>query len=67
MGYAKDYQYAHDNAGGYSAGQTYFPEEMGEQRYYHPVDRGLEQRIAERLKQWRALDAVATTDRHAAN
>ncbi len=67
MGYGKNYQYAHDKVGGYSAGQTYFPEEMGERRYYHPVDRGLEQRIAERLKQWRALDAVVFSDKQAAN
>ena len=67
MGYGKDYQYAHDSINGYSAGQTYFPEEMGEQHYYHPVDRGLEQRIAERLKEWRSMDAAMVSSRRVAN
>ncbi len=67
MGYGKDYQYAHDNVQGYSAGQTYFPREMGERHYYHPVDRGLEQRIAERLREWRALDEAMTTNKRVAN
>ena len=37
-----------------SPGQTYFPDEMGEQVYYEPTNRGLEIKIAEKLKQLRS-------------
>jgi len=59
IGYGKDYRYAHDEAGGYAAGERYFPDELGERRYYYPVDRGLEQKIAEKLAQQRDLDSKA--------
>jgi putative ATPase len=59
IGYGKDYRYAHDETGGYAAGEHYFPDEIGERRYYYPVDRGLEQKIAEKLAQLRAADAAA--------
>lgn len=51
----KGYRYAHDEPNAYAAGETYFPEEMGEQEYYRPNPRGLEIKIAEKLallKQW---------------
>jgi len=53
LGYGEGYRYAHNEAGGFSAGQTYFPETMGEQIYYQPTDRGLEIKIGEKLKQLR--------------
>ncbi|MDL1860873.1 replication-associated recombination protein A [Betaproteobacteria bacterium PRO7] len=56
LGYGKDYRYAHDEDGGYAAGETYLPDGMQRQTWYEPTDRGLEQRIAERLAQLRALD-----------
>ena len=56
LGYGKAYRYAHDEPEGYAAGETYFPEETGERRYYHPVARGLEIKIAERLAYLRSLD-----------
>ena len=54
LGYGKDYRYAHNEPDGFSKGQTYFPEEMGEQIYYEPTDRGLEIKIKEKLKQLRS-------------
>ena len=54
LGHGKGYRYAHNEPGGFSQGQTYFPEEMGEQIYYEPTDRGLEIKIKEKLKQLRA-------------
>ena len=59
MDYGKDYRYAHDDDHGYAAGERYFPEEMPEQQYYFPVDRGLEIKIAEKLKYLRELDKKA--------
>ena len=53
LGYAQGYRYAHNEPSGFSAGQTYFPEAMGEQVYYQPTDRGLEIKIGEKLKQLR--------------
>ena len=57
LGHGKEYRYAHDEADAYAAGETYFPDELGERRYYHPSSRGFEQRIAERLARLRGLDA----------
>jgi putative ATPase len=59
LGYGKAYRYAHDEPEGYAAGETYFPEETGERHYYHPVARGLELKIAERLEYFRELDKKA--------
>jgi len=53
LGYGEGYRYAHNEPSGFSAGQTYFPEAMGEQIYYHPTERGLEIKIGEKLKQLR--------------
>jgi putative ATPase len=56
LAYGKDYRYAHDEAGGFAAGETYFPEGMAPPEFYRPVDRGLEIRIADRLKELRKLN-----------
>jgi putative ATPase len=62
LDYGKGYRYAHDEAGGYAAGEDYFPEGMAPARFYEPVERGLEIRIAEKLRQLRALDAGSRPD-----
>lgn len=59
LNYGKQYRYAHDEAEGYAAGESYFPESMEERKYYHPVSRGLEQKIAEKLEHLAGLDAKA--------
>ncbi|MDZ7662934.1 replication-associated recombination protein A [Thiohalophilus sp.] len=56
LGYGREYRYAHDEPEAYAAGETYFPESFGERRYYYPVDRGLEIKIAEKLAHLRELD-----------
>ncbi len=64
LDYGKGYRYAHDEAGGYAAGEHYFPDELGARRYYHPVQRGLEIKIAEKLAHLRAQDeAVKNKDK----
>jgi putative ATPase len=60
FGHGKDYRYAHDEEGGYAAGESYFPDEMADAVYYQPLPRGFEQRIRERLERLRAKDAQAT-------
>ncbi len=59
LDYGKDYRYAHDEEGGYAAGENYFPEAMPVVSFYHPTDRGLEAKIAEKLAYLRELDAQA--------
>ena len=49
LDYGKNYRYAHDEEGGFAAGENYFPEGMPAPQFYRPVDRGLEIRIAEKL------------------
>jgi putative ATPase len=49
LGYGEAYRYDHDENDGLAAGQTYFPDSAGEQRFYEPVERGLEKQIAEKL------------------
>ncbi len=61
LNYGQAYRYAHDEPNAYAAGEQYFPAELGEQRYYVPVDRGLEIRIAEKLAWLREQDAQAKT------
>jgi putative ATPase len=56
QGFGVQYRYSHDEPGAYSPGQTYFPDEMGEQVFYEPVERGLEIKIAQKLKYLRELD-----------
>ncbi|WP_392801002.1 replication-associated recombination protein A [Saccharospirillum sp. HFRX-2] len=59
LGYGAAYRYAHDEPHAYAAGERYLPEELGDERFYQPVDRGLEKKIAEKLVFLRQLDADA--------
>ncbi len=59
LGYARGYRYAHDESGGYAAGERYFPDGIRPERFYEPVERGLEAKIGERLAALRARDAHA--------
>ncbi len=54
LDYGKGYRYAHDEEDGFAAGETYFPEGMQAPNFYRPVERGLEIRIAEKLRQLKA-------------
>ena len=59
LDYGKAYRYAHDEPEAYAAGESYFPEEVGERQYYKPVARGLEIKIAEKLAHLREQDKKA--------
>jgi len=54
LGYGQGYRYAHDEPGAVAAGEKYFPDEMEPARYYEPVPRGLEIKIAEALARIRS-------------
>lgn len=62
LGHGKDYRYAHDEDEAYAAGEQYLPPELADQSFYHPVQRGLEVKIAEKLKHLRALDQRQQAD-----
>ena len=59
IGYGKGYRYAHDEPGGYAAGERYFPDDMPDRRYYVPAPRGLEIKIGEALNARRERDRQA--------
>ena len=59
MGHGKEYRYAHDEAHGYAAGESYLPEGMSEPHWYQPVERGLETQLAEKMAFLRKLDLEA--------
>ena len=54
LGYNDGYIYDPDTANGFS-GQNCFPESMGRQKYYFPVERGFEREIKKRLEYWDKL------------
>jgi len=56
LDYGKGYRYAHDEEGGVAAGERYLPEGMAAPGFYRPVERGLEIKIAEKMRQLRALN-----------
>jgi len=56
LDYGKGYRYAHDEEGGFAAGERYLPEGLEGQVFYEPVDRGLEIRIGEKLRELRRLN-----------
>jgi putative ATPase len=51
LGYGENYRYAHDEEDAIAAGEKYFPDDMPERTYYHPVPRGLELKIGEKLRE----------------
>jgi putative ATPase len=55
-GYAADYDYDHDAPDAFS-GQDYFPEALGRQTFYEPVERGFERELKKRLEYWAKLRA----------
>ena len=62
LDYGKDYRYAHNEKGGYAAGEDYLPDELKGKQYYYPTDRGLEKKISEKLDYLRSLDDTGGSD-----
>lgn len=54
FGYGKGYRYDHNTELGFS-GQDYFPEKIGRQSFYHPVERGFEREMKKRLDYFNSL------------
>lgn len=64
MGHGEEYRYAHDEENAFAAGECYLPEEIKGSRFYHPVDRGLELKIGEKLQYLEALNKASPVQRY---
>lgn len=64
MAHGAEYRYAHDEPDAFAAGENYFPEAIAGRRYYHPVNRGLELKIEEKLQRLRALNQASPLQRY---
>ena len=56
LDYGKGYRYAHDEADGFAAGEQYMPDGMENASFYQPVERGLEIKIADKLRTLKKLN-----------
>ena len=54
LGYGKGYLYAHDTPDGV-VDQDHLPEELAGKSFYHPVNRGYEAVVSDRLTKWREI------------
>jgi putative ATPase len=63
LGYGDGYRYAHDEAEGFAAGESYLPDGIEGGQWYRPTDHGVEARIAARLQELRRLNAAAPNQR----
>lgn len=64
QGMGKEYRYAHDEPDAFAAGESYFPEALHGSEYYHPVDRGLELKISDKIKRLRQANRHAQSRRY---
>ncbi len=62
LGHGDNYRYAHDEPGAYASGETYLPDTLQGRRFYHPVERGLEIKIREKLARLRGQASKASDD-----
>jgi len=53
LGYGAGYRYDHDEPDAHAAGQQFLPDRLKGRIFYEPTERGLEAKIAERLRQRR--------------
>ena len=59
LDHGRGYRYAHDEEGGFAAGERYWPDDLEPPPFYEPVARGLEIRIGEKLQELRRLNEAA--------
>jgi len=59
LDYGRHYRYAHDEEGGFAAGERYLPDGMEPPGFYQPAPRGLEIQIGQKLQELRERNAAA--------
>ncbi|AZQ84560.1 replication-associated recombination protein A [Colwellia sp. Arc7-635] len=64
LGHGSEYRYAHDEVGGFAAGENYFPEEIAQTTLYQPTDRGLEKQLRDKLNYLNQLDQQSDQRRY---
>ncbi|WP_404340012.1 replication-associated recombination protein A [Pseudoalteromonas mariniglutinosa] len=64
LGYGAQYRYAHDEEGAFAAGENYFPVAIAQKQYYFPSDRGLEQKIKQKLDYLKERDQQSDLKRY---
>jgi putative ATPase len=64
MGYGAEYQYAHDHDDAFVPGENYLPETLADQRFYEPVNRGMEIQIGEKLNRLRQANRDSEFQRY---
>ncbi|MFT6423489.1 MAG: putative ATPase [Thalassolituus sp.] len=64
LDYGAEYRYAHDEPGAFAAGENYLPQELSDVLFYHPTDRGLEQKIGAKLEHLRHLNQTSPQQRY---
>jgi len=64
LNYGEGYRYAHDEPGAFAAGEVYLPEALAGMEFYHPVERGLESKIAEKLRYLKNSDQQSNKKRY---
>lgn len=64
MGHGESYRYAHDEPDAFAAGESYLPEPIHQRRYYQPVNRGLEIKLAEKRERLDQRNAQSTQKRY---
>jgi putative ATPase len=64
LGHGDEYRYAHNEVGGFAAGENYFPEEIAQTMLYQPTDRGLEKQLREKLNYLNQLNQQSDQRRY---
>jgi len=64
MGHGDTYRYAHDEPEAFAAGESYLPEAIHRRRYYEPVNRGLEIKLAEKRQRLDSRNAESPRKRY---
>lgn len=64
MGHGEEYRYAHDEPEAFAAGESYLPEAIHQRRYYQPVNRGLEIKLAEKRERLDEINRASARKRY---
>jgi len=64
LGHNEGYRYAHDEDGAFAAGEVYLPQEIQNESFYQPSNRGFEKQITEKLNYLKQLNLQSINKRY---